>query len=68
MSFLSQNLLGTLSANLLFPKVKTAPDSDRKTTCEESNKAISDERICQSDNEFIVLRYKRIKIFVDSAS
>lgn len=26
-SFLSQNLLGTLSANLLFPKVKTAPDS-----------------------------------------
>lgn len=29
-SFFSQNLLGTLSANLLFPKVKTAPDSDRK--------------------------------------
>lgn len=28
-SFLSQNLLGTLSANLLFPKVKTAPDSAR---------------------------------------
>ena len=29
-SFLSQNLLGTFSANLLFPKVKTAPDSDRE--------------------------------------
>ena len=31
-SFLNQNLLGTLSANLLFPKVKTAPDSDREGT------------------------------------
>lgn len=29
-SFLSQNLLGIFSANLLFPKVKTAPDSVRK--------------------------------------
>ena len=27
-SFFSQNLLGMLSANLLFPKVKTAPDSE----------------------------------------
>lgn len=26
-SFFSQNLLGTLSANLLFPKVNKAPDS-----------------------------------------
>lgn len=30
MSFFNQNLLGTLSANLLLPKVKTAPDSVRE--------------------------------------
>lgn len=41
-SFFSQNLLGTLSANLLFPKVNTAPDSGAKKL---KDKEMGDDRI-----------------------
>lgn len=40
-SFFSQNLLGTLSANLLFPKVNTAPDSAPEKS---KNKEMKDDK------------------------